>query len=348
VSALLDIRNLSVVFDTEDGPAVAVDGVTLAVERGETLGLVGESGCGKSVTALSCLRLIPTPPGRILSGEVRFGGEDLLRLPVSELRRIRGQRIGMIFQEPMTALSPLHTIGSQLTETLRLHRRMRRREAWDSGVEWLRKVGMSDPAENMRAFPHQLSGGMRQRAMIAMALMLEPALLIADEPTTALDVTIQAQVLDLMRRMRGSETALLLITHDMGVVWEMCSRVAVMYAGEVVEIAPVQKLFSQPLHPYTEALLRSRPALHAPGGRLSAVPGQVPSALRLPAGCRFRDRCAYAFERCAAEHPALESLAEGRQARCFLASKRMAEVSRTESGVGGFGPQTGDENVTAA
>ena len=321
-TALLDIRDLAVVFDTEDGPATAVDGVSLAVERGETLGLVGESGCGKSVTAMSCLRLVPSPPGRIVSGSVRFDGEDLLSAPIERLREVRGRRIGMIFQEPMTALSPLHTIGSQMIEAQRLHRRISRREARISAEDWLRKVGLPDPAENLRAYPHQLSGGMRQRAMIATALMLEPALMIADEPTTALDVTIQAQVLDLMRRMRTADTAILLITHDMGVVWEMCSRVAVMYAGELVEVAGARDLFERPLHPYTEALLRSMPALHPPGGRLNAVPGQVPSALRLPAGCRFRDRCPYAFDRCAAEHPSLDPVGRGRQARCFLAKER--------------------------
>ncbi len=318
MSALLDIRNLTVVFDTEDGPATAVEDVSLAIGAGETLGRVGESGCGKSVTALSCLRLIPSPPGRIAAGAVMFEGEDLLAIPVDRLRRVRGRRIGMIFQEPMTALSLLHTIGSQLRETQRVHAAVSAATARATSVAWLRKVGLPDPERTLRAYPHQLSGGMRQRAMIAMALMLSPALVIADEPTTALDATIQAQVFDLMRQMRAHETALLLITHDLGVVWEMCRRVAVMYAGEIVEVAPVDDLFRAPLHPYTEALLHSMPALHAPGARLDAIPGQVPSALHWPRGCRFRDRCRYAFARCAAEHPLLETAdGGGRQARCF-------------------------------
>lgn len=319
--SLLSISGLSVSFATDDGTVRAVDDVSLNVGRGEVLGLVGESGCGKSVTAMSALRLVPSPPGTIEAGRVEFHGRDLLRIPSAELRRIRGKSISMIFQEPMTALSPLHRIGRQLVETQQLHYRIRRDDAWRTGEEWLRKVGVADAARNMHAYPHQLSGGMRQRAMIAMALMLEPELIIADEPTTALDVTIQAQVFDLMREMRKEDSSLLLITHDMGVIWEMCTRVAVMYASEIVETGEIRQLFSRPLHPYTEALLASIPSLGGDRRRLQAIEGQVPSPLEYPSGCRFRDRCGYALDRCAEEHPALTSVGHV-EARCFLAEER--------------------------
>ena len=321
MNPLLDIEDLSVSFETDEGLVRAVDHVTLPIMRGEVLGLVGESGCGKSVTAMSALRLIPRPPGRIDSGRVLFHGRDLLTLPVRELQRIRGASISMIFQEPMTALSPLHRVGKQLVETLRLHAPVDRRTAWKTSEDWLRKVGIPDAEERMYAYPFQLSGGMRQRVMIAMALMLDPELIIADEPTTALDVTIQAQVFDLMRGMKKHETALLLITHDMGVIWEMCTRVAVMYAGELVEIGPRREVFEQPLHPYTEALLLSIPTLTADRKELKPIEGQVPSALHWPDGCRFRDRCRYAVARCAQEHPTLDTHGE-RQARCWLGAER--------------------------
>jgi len=321
---LLDIENLSVCFDTDDGVVRAAENVSLTVATGETVGLVGESGCGKTVTALSILRLVPSPPGRITSGRVLFHGRDLLALPPQELRAVRGRAISMVFQEPMTALSPLHRVGHQLVETVRLHRRISRPDAGRLAREWLRKMGIPDPERSCRAYPFQLSGGMRQRVMIAMALMLAPELIVADEPTTALDVTIQAQVFDLMRDMRRRDTALLLITHDMGVVWEMCARVAVMYAGEIVESAGVRELFARPLHPYTEALLASIPPMGGQAhARLTPIKGQVPSPLRYPSGCRFRDRCPYAFAQCAAEHPEMRAVA-GRQARCFLAEKRAA------------------------
>jgi oligopeptide/dipeptide ABC transporter ATP-binding protein len=316
-SALLEIRDLSVCFDTDEGVVQAVDHVSLRVNRGEALGIVGESGCGKSVTALSILRLIPRPPGRITSGEILFHGSDLLKLPVPAMRDIRGRAISMIFQEPMTALSPLHRIGAQLAETLQFHRSIPSDEAWKSGEDWLRKVGIPDPEERMYAYPHQISGGMSQRVMIAMALMLQPELVIADEPTTALDVTIQAQVFDLMRAMRTQDTALLLITHNMGVVWEMCTRLVIMYASEVVEVGTRDEIFGRPLHPYTEALIRSIPRLGADAVRLDTIPGQVPSPQSYPVGCRFRDRCPYAFARCVREHPPLYPLGE-RQTRCFL------------------------------
>lgn len=323
----LAIRDLSVVFDTDDGVAVtAVDHVSLDVRDGETLGLVGESGSGKSVTALSALRLVPRPPGRIVSGEVRFEEADLLAIPSSRLRRVRGAGIGMIFQEPMTALSPLHTIGRQLVEAQRLHADIPRREALAQAEAWLARVGIPDPADQLRAYPHQLSGGMRQRVMIAMTLMLKPRVIIADEPTTALDVTVQAQVFDLMRDMIQDATSLLLITHDMGVIWEMCSRVAVMYASEIVEVASASELFARPGHPYTEALLHTMPANQSPGARLPAIPGTVPSGAAYPGGCRFRDRCPYAIDACARAHPELDRVA-GRRVRCILADQRLGETA---------------------
>ena len=327
---LLSIQELCVSFDTDEGVVRAVDHVSLDILRGEVLGLVGESGCGKSVTAMSILRLIPSPPGRIDSGRILFRDGDLLTLPIRELRDVRGRHISMIFQEPMTALSPLHRIGRQLADTIRYHEKISARKARQAGEEWLDKVGLPDAAERMHSYPFQLSGGMRQRVMIATALMLQPALVIADEPTTALDVTIQAQVFDLMRAMRKRETSLLLITHDMGVIWEMCDRVAVMYASEIVETGPVLELFATPLHPYTEALLAAIPSLAGEGARLPAIPGQVPSPLEYPAGCRFRERCRYAFDRCAVEHPPLCTIGN-RTARCFLAEERAGRASRQQS-----------------
>jgi oligopeptide/dipeptide ABC transporter ATP-binding protein len=318
---VLEIRDLCVSFATDEGAVRAVDRVSLSIGRGEVLGLVGESGCGKSVTALSILRLIPSPPGRIDSGCVRFHGRDLLAMPARELSAVRGQAIGMIFQEPMAALSPLHRVGAQLAEALRLHRAIGRREAWDTAAQWLRRVGIPDAEEKLHAYPHQLSGGMAQRVMIAIALMLRPELLIADEPTTALDVTIQAQILDLIRGLRDRDTAVLLITHDMGVIREMADRVAVMYASEIVESGPVDALFRDPLHPYTRALLASIPSLARRPARLPVIPGQVPAPLAYPAGCRFRERCPFAFGRCAGEHPALLPAGDGRAAACFLLQK---------------------------
>ncbi|MBN1670281.1 MAG: ABC transporter ATP-binding protein [Kiritimatiellae bacterium] len=315
---LVTIENLTVSFDTDEGRLKAVDDVSLSIRKGEALGLVGESGCGKSVTAMSMLRLIPAPPGRIEAGRVLFRGRDLLSMPLDELRGIRGEKISMIFQEPMTALSPLHRIGRQLTETLHLHRQVADAAARRTAEEWLRKVGIADAHEVLYAYPFQLSGGMRQRVMIAMALMLGPDLIMADEPTTALDVTIQAQIFELMNAMRTGETALLLITHDMGVIWEMCDRVAVMYASELVELAVKAELFARPLHPYTEALLDSMPSLAAGQPRLKAIKGQVPSPLAYPAGCRFAERCPRAFDRCRREHPPLYELPGGRRSACFL------------------------------
>ena len=319
---LLDIRHLSVVFDTDDGPLAAVDDVSIRVPRGAVVGLVGESGCGKSVTALASLRLIPRPPGRITSGQVLFDGRDLLVLPADDLRRIRGARISTIFQEPGQALSPLHRVGEQLMETIRLHRAWPEAQARLHAVDWLGKVGIPDPAERMQAYPYQLSGGMLQRVMIAMALMLEPDLVIADEPTTALDVTVQAQILGLLRAMKARDTALLLITHDLGVVWEMCDTVVVMYASRVVEQGPAAALFASPAHPYTRALLDAVTSLMSRSAVLQAIEGQVPSPLDYPAGCRFAPRCPRAFERCRREQPPLYRLDGDRCSACFLAAGR--------------------------
>jgi peptide/nickel transport system ATP-binding protein/oligopeptide transport system ATP-binding protein len=315
---LLDIRNLSVAFDTDEGTVNAVDDVSFSIRRGEVLGLVGESGCGKSVTALSLLRLIPMPPGRILSGEIRFEGRNLLTLPAAPLRDLRGRSISMIFQEPMSALSPLHRVGDQLVEAVRLHGALDDRRARQLGIDWLRKVGIPDPGERMRAYPFELSGGMLQRVMIAMALMLEPGLVIADEPTTSLDVTIQAQVLELLKAARKRDTSLLLITHDLGVVWEMCDRVLVMYASRIVEEGTRTELFDHPLHPYTQALLGSIISLTGDAERLSTIGGQVPSPLDYPPGCRFAPRCKHAYERCRRESPPLYELAGQRRSACFL------------------------------
>ena len=320
MQTLLEVNNLSVSFDTDEGPLMAADHVSFSIGQGEVVGLVGESGCGKSVTALSLLRLIPMPPGRILSGTVLFEGHDLLRLPPSELRAIRGRRISVIFQEPMSALSPLHTIGAQLIEALQLHLDIDHQAARSRSLEWLKKVGIPDPAERLRAYPHQLSGGMLQRVMIAMALMLEPALIIADEPTTALDVTIQAQILDLLLEMKSRDTSLLLITHDLGVVWEMCDRILVMYAARIAEEGPRHELFKAPAHPYTQARLKSVISLTSGSNRLSSIDGQVPSPLAYPRGCRFADRCHFAVPRCHQELPPLFDVAPTHRSACFLST----------------------------
>jgi peptide/nickel transport system ATP-binding protein/oligopeptide transport system ATP-binding protein len=319
---LLRVDDLSVSFRTDEGVVRAVDRVAFEIFPGELVGLVGESGSGKSVTAMSLLRLIPCPPGHIDGGAVWYKGRDLLRLPVRELRGVRGAEIGMIFQEPMTALSPLHRIGLQMVEALQVHQEIDTRAAWGVGVEWLKKVGLPDAEDRMYAYPHELSGGMRQRVMIAMALMLEPRLLIADEPTTALDVTIQAQILSLLLAMKGRDTSVLLITHNLGVVWETCRRMLVMYGGQLVEAGDVETLFAQPRHPYTRALLKANPALAKPGGLLETIPGQVPSPLAYPAGCRFHDRCSLAEPACTSHEPSLR-MVDGRLVRC-----RRAEVLR--------------------
>ena len=317
---LLDVQALQVAFPGPRGAVRAVNGVSFTVDAGETVCVVGESGCGKSLTALSLLRLVP-PPGRIESGsQIHFDGRDLLTLDEPSLRSVRGRQIAMIFQEPSTALNPVLTVGDQIAEVVRVHTRCSRAEAWSRAVEMLAQVGIADAPARARQYAHELSGGMRQRVMIAMALVLSPRLVIADEPTTALDVTIQAQILELLRELRTTTgMALLLITHDLGVVAEMASRVIVMYAGRIVEEAPVQALFAAPHMPYTEGLLRSMPRLDAPNLEpLAAIPGSVPAPDALPSGCTFRDRCAYAWDRCATEEPVLYQVGPAHRARCHL------------------------------
>jgi peptide/nickel transport system ATP-binding protein len=318
---LLSIDNLRTYFYTEAGVARAVDGVSLSIGAGETVGLVGESGCGKSVTAMSVLRLIQ-PPGRIESGSrLVFEGRDLMTITDRELRAIRGARIAMVFQEPMTALNPVFTVGDQIAEVVRIHGGSRK-EAWDKAVEMLSVVGIPSPADRAHDYPHQMSGGMRQRVVIAMALVMNPALVIADEPTTALDVTIQAQILELLRDLQKKfGTSILLITHDLGVVAETASRVIVMYGGEVVEEALVETLFDAPHHPYTEGLLRAMPRVGETRDRLSTIPGTVPPPTAWPTGCRFRDRCPYSWERCETEHPPLYQIGAGHVSRCHLAEE---------------------------
>jgi oligopeptide/dipeptide ABC transporter ATP-binding protein len=319
---LLELENLRTYFYTDTGVARAVDGVSFSVGAGETVGVVGESGCGKSVTALSILRLVRAP-GRIEPGSaIRFEGRDLLALSEREMQHVRGNRIAMVFQEPMTALNPVFTIGDQIAEVARIHAGMSRRDAWRKAVEMLTLVGIPAPEQRASEYPHQLSGGMRQRVVIAMALVMSPALVIADEPTTALDVTIQAQILELLADLsRRLGTSILLITHDLGVVAENCARVIVMYAGEVVEEATTVELFAHAHHPYTEGLLGAMPRVGGESERLATIPGTVPAPTAWPAGCRFRDRCPYAWERCATEHPPLYAIAGGHASRCHLAEE---------------------------
>ena len=319
---LLDVRGLKTSFKTPEGTVRAVTGVDFNVRRGEILGLVGESGCGKSVTSFSIMRLI-NPPGRIEAGEVTFDGQDLLRIPESQMRHLRGNRISMIFQQPTSALNPVLDIGLQVGEVLETHRNMKRKAARERALHLLRMVGIADPERRLKAFPHETSGGMAQRVMIAMALACEPELLIADEPTTALDVTIQAQILDLMLRLqKETGTAIILITHDLGVVAEMCDRVAVMYAGEIVEQADTATLVREPRHPYTRGLIGSIPVVGQIRDELSVIPGNVPNLIDLPPGCRFSPRCRARVEFDVAEaetqHPELRQLADGHTARCFL------------------------------
>jgi peptide/nickel transport system ATP-binding protein len=330
------VEDLKTYFFTRDGVVRAVDGVSFSVARGETLAIVGESGCGKSVTSLSILRLIASPPGRTVAGRVVFEGRDLLELSEPEMRKIRGDAISMIFQEPMTSLNPVLTIGDQIAEVLMLHRGLSGEEAARRAVEMLRLVRMPEPERRVAQYPHQLSGGMRQRVMIAMALACEPRLLIADEPTTALDVTIQAQILDLMRELKErTGAAIVLITHDLGVVAEMAQRVVVMYAGRKVEEATVTALFARPRHPYTRGLLDSIPKLGAserngakPGEvrRLSEIAGTVPSLAQPIVGCAFAPRCAYATARCRNEYPPLEEKAPGHRAACWESERMLAEA----------------------
>lgn len=318
--ALLEVRDLRTEFATDDGSFRAVDGVSFSVDTGRTLAIVGESGCGKSVTALSIMGLVPNPPGRITGGSIRLDGRELVGAPARDLLDLRGNGMAMIFQEPMTSLNPAFTIGEQIVEGLQRHQPLSRAQARERALEVLRLVRMPAPEQRFDEHPHKLSGGMRQRAMIAMALACRPRLLIADEPTTALDVTIQAQILELVNTLQQETgTAVILITHDLGVVAEVADDVAVMYAGRIVEQAPVQALFDQPQHPYTIGLLGSIPRLDVERDRLAAIEGQVPNPLRRPPGCQFSDRCPFAIERCRAEEPPLLAMGPGHASACWRA-----------------------------
>jgi peptide/nickel transport system ATP-binding protein/oligopeptide transport system ATP-binding protein len=329
---LLSLRNLKTYFYTDEGVVKAVDGLSYDLYRGQTLGIVGESGCGKSVHALSIMRLIPQPPGKIVSGEIWFEGQDLLKLTEEEMRRIRGNRIAMIFQEPMTSLNPVLTIGEQIAEAVMLHQGLGRKEAWDRAVEMLEKVKIPMARERVKDYPHQFSGGMRQRVMIAMALSCNPSILIADEPTTALDVTIQAQILDLMRELQQEfNAAIILITHNLGVIAEMADEVVVMYAGKPVEHTDVRTIFKDPKHPYTWGLLHSIPRLYGRKERLVPIEGQPPSLIDLPPGCPFTPRCPFAMEICPREDPPDVQVNEGHMARCWLYTDQATEEKKREA-----------------
>jgi peptide/nickel transport system ATP-binding protein/oligopeptide transport system ATP-binding protein len=318
---ILEVRDLHTHFETDRGTLRAVDGVDIAVQAGRTFGLVGESGCGKTVLSLSIIRLIPSPPGRIVGGQILFDGTDLLTLSEEKMRQVRGREISMIFQEPMSSLNPVFQVGEQVAEVLQLHKGLNRRDALAKSIEMLRRVGISSPETRAGDYPHQMSGGMRQRVMIAMALACQPRLMLADEPTTALDVTIQAQMIDLINRLQQETgTAIVLITHDLGVIAEAAQDVAVMYAGLIMEKCPVNALFTAPLHPYTIGLLESIPRMDGPAGRdilLRDIPGAVPALDALPTGCRFRDRCPDAMAICVEEPPVLKTWAEEHHVRCW-------------------------------
>lgn len=315
---LLNIEDLKTYFFVEEGVIKAVDGLSFGLRSGETLGIVGESGCGKSVTALSILRLIPAPPGRIVGGRILFDGYDLLQLSEAEMKKVRGNKISMIFQEPMTSLNPVFSVGNQISETLRFHQGLSRKEAFDLSIELLRMVGIPSPESRVRDYPHQMSGGMRQRVMIAMALSCNPKLMIADEPTTALDVTIQAQILDLMHKLKEeTKIAIILISHDLGLVARYAQHVAIMYAGKVFEYAGVRELYNNPLHPYTHGLLGSIPRIGARKNRLDVIPGMVPDLLNLPSGCKYSGRCPNSWEKCNRFDPDLIEVKKGHLVRCW-------------------------------
>ena len=328
MASLLSVENLQVQFQTKKGINTAVDGVSFSVEKGRILGIVGESGCGKSVTSMSILQLLGSN-ARISGGSIKLDGKELIGLPEKEMCRIRGNDIAMIFQDPMTALNPTLTIGTQLMEPIMLHQNCGKKEAWTRAVDVLKRVGIAAPEKRMKEYPHQLSGGMRQRVMIAMAVSCEPRLLIADEPTTALDVTIQAQILELMEDIRAKKnTGILMIAHDLGVVAEMCSRVVVMYAGRIVEEAPVQELFADPKHPYTQGLIGSVPKLGSGVESLPSIPGSVPDLSVMPKGCKFAPRCKYAMDICHQQGPELADINEAgtRKCRCHLLNKTGKEA----------------------
>lgn len=315
---ILEVKGLKTHFTTKRGVSKAVDGIDFTLHKGETLGIVGESGCGKSMTSLSILRLIPSPPGKIAGGSVLFKGRDLVAMPEDEMRKIRGNEISMIFQEPMTSLNPVIPVGEQIAEALRLHQGLGKKAAWDKSVEMLKMVGIPSPEKRAKQEPFQLSGGMRQRVMIAMALACTPEVLIADEPTTALDVTIQAQILELIKELQTKiGMGVIMITHDLGVVAETCDKVAVMYAGNIVEHASTEQIFADPKHPYTQGLLNSLPKIHEDQEELITIDGNVPSPYNMPAGCRFASRCPYAEEICTAQQPDLISYSEDIKVRCW-------------------------------
>lgn len=321
--ALIDVKGLKTYFYTEDGVVPAIDGIDFQIRKGETLAIVGESGSGKSVTSLSIMRLVQSPPGKIVGGDILFEGESLLAKSDAEIRKIRGNKISMIFQEPMTSLNPVFKIGNQISESLILHQGMNPKEAIQETIKLLQMVGISEPERRVHNYPHELSGGMKQRVMIAMALACKPQLLIADEPTTALDVTIQNQILKLMKDLKDTmDTSILLITHDLGVVAEMADRVVVMYSGQIVEQADVFAIFENPKHPYTEGLLRSMPSHEKKTGKLHTIEGVVPNPLNLPKGCRFAPRCEYAKELCHQEMPGLTDLGKDETVRCWKYTER--------------------------
>ena len=329
---LLSVENVSTYFFTGEGVVKAVQDVGFSIKKGKTFALVGESGCGKSVTALSIMRLVPAPQGKIVGGEIVFDGQDLLMLREKDMRHVRGNEISMIFQEPMTSLNPVYTVGNQIVEAIKLHRNKSTSQAWSEATEMLEKVGIADPQQRVRQYPHQMSGGMRQRVMIAMAVSCEPALLIADEPTTALDVTIQAQILDLLDELQKQNgMSILLITHDLGVVAERADDVAVMYASRIAEVADSQQLFAEPLHPYTQGLLKSLPRLGFSGKRLRTVSGTVPEPLRFPSGCKFHPRCPVGCgdRKCQTVEPILREVEAGRCVACWYAEDR---GQKTEDG----------------
>jgi oligopeptide/dipeptide ABC transporter ATP-binding protein len=335
--ALLSVRNLKTYFYTDEGVVRAVDGLSYELHRGETLGVVGESGCGKSVHALSIMRLIPSPPGKIVDGQILFDGRDLLRLPDEQMRRIRGNRIAMVFQEPMTSLNPVLTIGEQIAEAVILHQKLNKKAAWERAIEMLAKVKIPLARERVKDYPHQFSGGMRQRVMIAMALSCNPSILIADEPTTALDVTIQAQILDLMRDLqREFGASIILITHNLGVVAEMCDNVVVMYAGRPVEHTNVRRIFKDPKHPYTWGLLHSVPKLYSRRERLIPIEGQPPSLIDLPPGCPFAPRCPFVMDVCVEEDPPDFPVGPDHSAKCYLYSDRATEKEKQAAAAAGL------------
>jgi peptide/nickel transport system ATP-binding protein len=318
--ALLDVRKLKTHFHVMDGTVPAVDGVSFSLGRGQTLGIVGESGSGKSVTALTIMRLLDIPPAEIVEGEVWFDGQEILRIPIEQMRKLRGNEMAMIFQEPLTSLNPVFTIGDQIAEQVELHKKVKKKEAWDRAIESLRLVGIPLAERRVKQYPHEMSGGMRQRVMIAMALSCEPKLIIADEPTTALDVTIQAQILELLKTIQQrTGSALLLITHDLGVVAEMVDNIIVMYAGQIVEHGTVNEVLLTPRAPYTMGLLESIPTVEKRGGRLSVITGTVPNPFNMPPGCRFQPRCPYAWDLCRLAAPELvRAGSHGQEARCHL------------------------------